>query len=231
MTLAARISELSLENPRCGYRRITVLLNREMGPVNHKCVHRLWKQRGLCLPKRRRRRIRRRKPGLLTSQTSRPGECWTYDFMFDWAANGRKLKILTVVDEFTGECLAIRVDTSIRATRVIDVVAGLITEHGTPEHIRSNNGSEFIAYRLQDWLYDYGVETIHVEPGQPWQNGLGESFHGRLRDECLNLEYFRSVREAQVTARSGDGNTTTSGLTIAWARKRQTNTRRPGGRE
>lgn len=196
--LIARIEELAAENPRYGYRRITVLLRREMGTINHKRVYRLWSQLRLGLPKSRRRKRRRKKPGLISSMTDRPGQVWSYDFLFDYMSRGRRIKLLTVVDEFTRECLAIRVGTSIRARQVMDTLERLFAEHGPPEHIGSDNGPEFLAYTLQDWLYDRKVTTLHIQPGKPWQNGLVESFHSRLRDECLNLEYFSSVREAQV---------------------------------
>lgn len=127
-----------------------------------------------------------------------PNSVWAYDFVFDACANGQKLKCLTVVDEYTRECLAIDVGSSIRSERVIEVLARLVSAHGAPRHLRSDNGPEFVAYAVKDWLREEGIETAHIVPGKPWQNGLNESFNGKLRDECLDIEWFPNRREAVV---------------------------------
>ena len=127
-----------------------------------------------------------------------PNHVWAYDFVFDGCANGQTLKCLTVIDEFTRECLAIDVAGSIRSTRVIEVLARLISEHGAPRYLRSDNGPEFVSTAILEWLAQNDVQTALIDPGKPWQNGMDESFNGRFRDECLSLEWFRSRREAKV---------------------------------
>ena len=119
-------------------------------------------------------------------------QVWSYDFVFDWCANGQKLKCLTVTDEWTKEGLAIEVDGRIRSTRVIEVLARLVSERGAPIHLRSDNGPEFVSRAILKWMVDEGIETALIDPGKPWQNGACESFNGKFRDECLNLEWFRS---------------------------------------
>jgi putative transposase len=131
-------------------------------------------------------------------RATHPNQVWTYDFIHDACSSGRKLKLLTVVDEFTRECLAIAVDTSIRAGRVIEVLQPLLDRRGRPEFLRSDNGPEFVARKLKAWLAEAGTQTHYIDPGSPWQNGYGESFHSRLRDECLNAEVFAHRAEARV---------------------------------
>ena len=123
---------------------------------------------------------------------------WAYDFVFDACANGQQIKCLTIVDEFTRECLAIDVAGSIRSRRVIDVLAQLISVHGAPRFLRSDNGPEFVSRAILEWLEQSGIATALIDPGKPWQNGSNESFNGKLRDECLSLEWFRSRAEARV---------------------------------
>lgn len=123
---------------------------------------------------------------------------WTYDFVHDACANGQRLKILTVVDEFTRESLAVEVATTLRASAVLHVLAGLVAQHGAPAYLRSDNGPEFVAQAVQRWVQEQQVQTLYIAPGSPWQNAYGESFNGRLRDECLNLEWFRNLHEARV---------------------------------
>ena len=191
-----RMAELARENPRYGYRRIRALLGREGLPMSPRRAYRLWRKGGLKVPRKRRRRV--------PTKTARPtppegrNHVWCYDFVFDACANGLALKCLTVVDEFTRECLAIDVSGSIRSARVIDVMARLITVHGAPAFIRSDNGPEFVAQALQDWMKEEGIETAYIAPGKPWQNGLNESFNGKFRDECLDMEWFPTRREAVV---------------------------------
>jgi putative transposase len=123
---------------------------------------------------------------------------WTYDFVFDRCANGQQIKLLTVVDQYTRESLAIHVAASIKSRAVIEVLSRLIAERGSPLCLRSDNGSEFVATRVKEWLTKKGIETLYIEPGSPWQNAFGESFNGRLRDECLNVEWFKNLREAAL---------------------------------
>ncbi len=129
---------------------------------------------------------------------TRPNQVWTYDFVHDACANGQRLKILTLTDEFTRESLAIEVATRMGAQQVIQVLERVIGERGSPSYVRSDNGPEFIAQAVQRWLKQRHIQTAYIEPGSPWQNAYGESFNGRLRDECLNMEWFRNLREAQV---------------------------------
>lgn len=164
-------------------------------------AHRLWRVAGLQLP---RRRPRRRVP--LSRPRTRPAiganHLWAYDFVFDACATGQTIKCLTVIDEFTRECLAIDLAGSIRSERVIEVLARLVAERGAPHYVRSDNGPEFLSRALLKWLASVGIQTALIEPGKPWQNGADESFNGKLRDECLSLEWFRSRDEARVVIES-----------------------------
>lgn len=195
--LVERIARLAHRHPRYGYRRIWALLRREGWVVNHKRVQRLWQQAQLQVRKpRRRRRIAH--PKQLPTQATYPGQVWTYDMVHDACWNGAKLKVLPIVDEFTRECLAIEVATSLPAARVITVLARLFDLHGAPAYLRSDNGPEFVAQQIQTWLAAHHAETLYIDPGCPWQNGFGESFNGSLRDECLNMYAFASVAEARI---------------------------------
>jgi len=184
--------------PRFGYRRIQVYLERDGHKMNDKRMHRLWRKAKLQLPKKRpRRRVR----GTARDVPERPvvaNEVWSYDFVFDHAANGQQIKCLTVVDEGTSEGLAIDVAGSIRSARVIEVLARLVSERGPPKTLRSDNGPEFVSRALLKWIADEGIESALIEPGKPWQNGTCESFNGKFRDECLSVEWFRSREEARV---------------------------------
>jgi putative transposase len=152
---------------------------------------------GLQLPRRRpRRRVAASRPRPLPA--SAPNHVWAYDFVFDACANGQQLKCLTVIDEFTRQCLAIDVAGSIRSARVIEVLARLISEHGAPRYLRSDNGPEFVSYAILEWLASEHIETALIDPGKPWQNGADESFNGKFRDECLSLEWFRTRVEARA---------------------------------
>jgi len=195
--LIDRMKTLALENNRFGYRRMRILLKREGISLSWARTHRLWRKAGLSLPRRRpRRRLRRGEPRPLS--TTRPNEVWAYDFIFDRCRNGDVLKCLTIVDEGSRECLEIDVAGSIRARRVIEILERLVAERGAPLYLRSDNGPEFLAYALQDWLHEKKIETVYIQPGKPWQNGVSESFNGRLRDECLNAEWFANRTEAAV---------------------------------
>ena len=194
--LIKRMAELAKEHPRYGYRRIRALLGREGKTMSRRRAFRLWQKAGLKVPRKRRRRVPR--------GTERPvpamgaGQVWAYDFVHDMCANGQALKCLTIVDEYTRECLAIDVAGSIRSGRVIDQLARLVTVHGAPRYLRSDNGPEFVAEAVCAWLKEEGIETVQIEPGKPWQNGLNESFNGKFRDECLGMEWFPNRREAVV---------------------------------
>jgi putative transposase len=188
---------LSSQYPRYGYRRIRIFLRREGLTMSINRVRRLWRQAGLTLPRKRpRRRLASSRPRPLPPRAA--NHVWAYDFIFDSCANGQQLKCLTVVDEFTHECLAIDVAGSIRSKRVIEILARLMSHHGAPAHLRSDSGPEFVSRAILQWLTDARIETAIIDPGKPWQNGTNESFNGRFRDECLSLEWFRSRREAQV---------------------------------
>lgn len=192
-----RLRELAQENKRYGYRRVAVLLRREQ-PINPKRVQRLWQQAGLQVPARRQPRPRAAEPKRLPLQAEYPNHVWTYDFMDDATADGRKLRLLTLVDEFTRECLAIAVARHFPAAAVSTVLAPVFARRGRPAFMRSDNGSEFSAHSLCAWLYAQAIDTHHIDPASPWQNAYAESFNGHFRDECLNLEEFLTVLEAQV---------------------------------
>lgn len=192
-----RMKAFSARNPRLGYRMAREHLRRRGLPMSFQRAHRLWRKAGLQVPPRRRkRRSAKRDPRTLVP--TMPNEVWAYDFVHDSCLNGQKLKCLTIVDEFTREPLAIEVRGSIRASNVIQVLSRLISERGAPTFLRSDNGPEFVANALQDWLHHAGIEAAYVPPGSPWKNGVIESFNGRFRDECLNQEVFNNRREAAV---------------------------------
>lgn len=195
--LAARLKELAMKHPRYGGRRLWALLRREGRAVNLKRVRRLCRKHGLVLRAKRRRK--RRGIGIgVPCKAEHPHQVWAWDFMEDRTESGRKLRILTVEDEFTRLCLTIEVEHRMSARFVADVLMGLIAQHGAPKFIRSDNGPEFIADAIGDWLKAGAVGTIYITPGSPWENAYIESFHDKLRDECLNRELFGSLREAQV---------------------------------
>ena len=183
--------------PRFGYRRIQVFMEREGFNMSPDRMHRLWRQNGLQVPRKRpRKRVAGGRPRPQPAMGR--NHVWAYDFVFDACANGQQLKCLTVIDEYTRECLAIDVAGSLRSGRLIEVLAQLISVHGAPRYLRSDNGPEFIARKVLSWLQKNGMETALIDPGKPWQNGMDESFNGKFRDECLSLEWFRSRDEAKV---------------------------------
>ena len=191
------MKRLAAQYPRYGYRRIRVFLRREGHGMSRHRAHRLWRLAGLQLPRKRpRRRVTASRPRPLPAAA--PNHVWAYDFVFDGCANGQQLKCLTVIDEFTRECLAIDVAGSIRSRRVIEVLTRLISEHGAPRHLRSDNGPEFVSHAILEWLANERIETALIDPGKPWQNGTDESFNGKFRDECLSIEWFRTRIEARV---------------------------------
>jgi putative transposase len=198
--LVARIVELAKAYGRYGYRRITALLRREGWRVNHKKVERIWRQEGLRVPKKqpKRRRLWWNDGSCVRKRAERRDHVWSYDFVFDRTHDGRPLRMLTMVDEYTRECLTIDVARQYRSEQVLDRLAELFVERGAPTYLRSDNGSEFTATAVREWLERVGVNTLFIEPGSPWENGYVESFNGKLRDELLNGEIFYTLREAQV---------------------------------
>jgi len=196
--LRKRLQELSLKYPRYGYRRIAVLLRRAGWPVGKRHIQRLRRAEGLRVPPTKRKLIRRGvSTGLPTTATHR-NHVWTWDFIADATVRGGALRILTILDEHTRECHVLRVDRALRAQDVLVWLQKAIEQHGAPEYLRSDNGSEFIAKIVQRWLAANRIQTIYIEPGSPWQNGFVESFHGRFRDECLNREQLWTLTEARV---------------------------------
>jgi len=196
--LVKRIKELALRHPRFGYRRIWALLVRAGESINVKKVYRLWRELKLVLPKRRPRKARAKPFVGIMPIVTQANQIWTYDFVFDEAVSGRKLKMLTLIDEYTRECLAVEVDTSITSLKVRQILERVCMKRGFPKAIRSDNGSEFIGSAVNLWLESNGISPIFIAPGKPWQNGKCESFNGKLRDECLSREWFASLREARV---------------------------------
>ena len=198
--LVTRIIQLASTYGRYGYRRITALLRREGWRVNHKRVERIWRQEGLNVPKQRPRRGRLwlNDGSCLRLRPRWPNHVWSYDFVADRTSEGRPLKMLTVVDEYTRECLAIDVERRADSMSVLERLAALLIERGAPDYLRSDNGSEFTAQVVRNWLNRGGVKTLFIEPGSPWENGFVESFNGKFRDECLTGESFDTVVEAKV---------------------------------
>jgi putative transposase len=186
-----------LQYPRYGYRRVRIFMAREGYTMSVARAWRLWHEAGLQIGRRRpRRRVAGSRPRPLPANQA--NQVWSYDFVFDACANGQQLKCLTIIDEYTRECLAIDVAGSIRANRVIEVLSRLVSERGAPRYLRSDNGPEFVSAALLKWTVDQGIETALIDPGKPWQNGTTENFNGKLRDECLSLEWFRNRIEARI---------------------------------
>lgn len=196
--LRARIRELAAERPRWGYRRIHVMLGREGWAVNRKRVLRLYREEGL-LVRRKGKRRRSQAPRPVRDPLGEPNQRWSIDFVHDALASGRRFRCLTVLDEFTRESLAIEVDYSLPASRVIEVLERLRADRGLPRVIVSDNGSEFASRAFDAWAYARGVQLLFIEPGRPVQNCFIESFNGTFRDECLNSHWFRTISEARVT--------------------------------
>ncbi len=198
--LTARIIELSTQYGRYGYRRITALLRREGWRVNHKRVERIWRREGLKVPKKqpRRGRLWLNDGSCVRLRPERKDHVWSYDFVQARTRDGRALRLLTIIDEHTRECLAIDVGRQIKSDHVLDKLTHLFTHRGVPECIRSDNGPEFTAKMVRKWLSNVGVRTLFIEPGSPWENGYVESFNGKLRDELLDREIFDTVEETKV---------------------------------
>lgn len=198
--LTADIIELAKRYGRYGYRRITALLRDAGWAVNRKRVQRIWRCEGLKVPQRqpRRGRLWLADGSCIRLRPEHANHVWAYDFVEDRTRDGRKFRMLCVVDEFTREALAIRVARRLTSSDVIDVLADLFLTHGTPAHIRSDQGPEFIADAVKVWISGVGARTAYIEKASPWENGYVESFNGKLRDELLDGEVFNTLREAQV---------------------------------
>ena len=191
---------LASQYGRYGYRRITALLQQSGWQVNHKRVERIWRQEGPKVPHKqpKRSRLWLNDGSCVRLRPSRPNHIWAYDFVADRTHDGRPIRMLTVIDEYTRECLALPVERRLRSDDVLDTLAELFVQRGVPEHIRSDNGSEFCAIAVREWLAKTNVKTLFIEPGSPWENGYNESFNGKLRDELLNGEIFYTLKEAKV---------------------------------
>tara|TARA_B100000315_G_C14490679_1_gene547441 strand:+ start:383 stop:1186 length:804 start_codon:yes stop_codon:yes gene_type:complete len=198
--LTAETVELATQYGRYGYRRITALLKREGWRVNHKRVERIWRKEGLKVPKKqpKRGRLWLNDGSCVRLRPNHRDHVWSYDFMVARTEDGRAFRILTIIDEYTRECLTILVDRRITSQSVIDELFCLFVSRGVPEHIRSDNGPEFTAKAIRSWLNRLGVKTLFIERGSPWENGYIESFNGKLRDELLNREIFTTLTEARV---------------------------------
>ena len=198
--LVADMIALAIEYGRYGYRRITILLRNDGWHVNHKRIERLWRREGLKVPKRQpaRRRLWLNDGSCIRLRPERKDHVWSYDFVHDRTHDGQPLRMLTILDEYTRECLSIDVDRKMDSEDVLERLTELFIRRGVPDYIRSDNGSEFTSKAVRGWLAKVGVKTLFIEPGSPWENGYCESFNGKLRDELLNGEIFYTVTEAKV---------------------------------
>lgn len=198
--LTQAIIDLASEYGRYGYRRITALLQHQGWSVNHKRVERIWRREGLKVPQKQPKRARLwlNDGSCIRLRAQYPKHVWSYDFVMDRTHNGKAFRMLTVIDEYTHECLAIKTRRQLNSIDVLDCLGDLFMKHGAPEHIRSDNGAEFTATAVREWLEAAQVKTLFIEPGSPWENGYNESFNGKLRDELLNGEIFFTLKEAQT---------------------------------
>ena len=187
------------EFPRYGYRQITRLLRGDGWRVNAKRIYKIWQREGLKVPRKKakRKRLGNSSGGILRRKAERKNHIWSVDFIFDRTLNGRALKMLVLIDEYTRECLALEVSRTFTSEDLIEVLTNQLAIRGVPEFLRSDNGPEFIATRLQQFLANVEIGTSYIEPGSPWQNGYVESFNSRLRDECLGCEEFTTLPEAR----------------------------------
>jgi putative transposase len=203
--VTADIVELARRHGRLGYRKIAAMLRSTAGfIVNDKRVERIWRREGLKVPAKQSKqgRIWLADGSCIRLRAERPNHVWSYDFVEDRTYKGRKYRMLNLIDEFTHECLAIRVDRKLKSTDVIDLLSDQFILRGVPEHIRSDNGPEFVAKAVQDWIGAVGAKTAYIERGSPWENGFIESFNARLRDELLDGEIFYSLAEAKTVIES-----------------------------
>lgn len=198
--IRAAVIETACNYGRVGYRMVTAILRNQGILINHKRVERIWREEGLRLPKKqtKKRRLFLNDGSCIRLRAERKNHVWSYDFVEDKTMDGRKIRILNIIDEYTHECLAAVPQRSWRNNDVIETLSGLMLLHGTPEYLRSDNGPEFIAKKLRSWLQTAGVITAYIEPGSPWENGYCESFNARMRDEFLNGELFGNMHEAKV---------------------------------
>ena len=198
--LTAAIIAFATEYGRYGYRRIAAMLRDAGWVVNIKRVERIWRREGLKVPQKqpKRGRLWLNDGSCIRLRPLYPNHIWSYDFVEDRTHNGRKYRMLNVIDEFTRECLAIRVNRKLRSTDVIDALSDLFILRGIPGHIRSDNGPEFVAMAVREWIAAVGAKTAYIERGSPWENGYCESFNSKLRDELLNGEIFYTLQEAKV---------------------------------
>ena len=198
--LTRNIVYLASEYGRYGYRRVTALLNEGGMEVGKDRVQRIWRREGLKVPKKQPKRARLwlNDGSCIRLRPEYPNHVWSFDFVESQTHDGRRIRLMTLIDEFTRKCLAIRVARRINAVGVIETLADTMLFEGTPTYIRSDNGPEMVAKVLREWLTGLGTRNLYIEPGSPWENGFCESFNGKLRDECLNGEIFYSLREAQV---------------------------------
>ena len=199
--LTRDIIALASRYGRYGYRRITALLRNERGwRVNHKRVERIWRREGLKVPQKqpRRGRLWLNDGSCIRLRPEHKGHVWSYDFMIEHTANGKAFKILNIIDEYTRESVGVKVERKIKSQDVLDKLFDLFVFRGIPEHIRSDNGPEFTAKAVRQWLNRLGVKTLFIERGSPWENGYIESFNGKMRDELLEREVFTTLKEAQV---------------------------------
>lgn len=197
--MVARMHELVRKYPRYGYRMIGAKLRQEGWRVNFKKVYRLWQREGFKVPKKvhKKRRLGHSGNSCVRRRAEYPNHVWSWDFIHDRTTTGRPLKWFAITDEFTRECLALEVDHGMTADQVIDILTNLFITRGIPRHIRSDNGPEFIARAIRRHVEQAGLEMLYIEPGSPWENGFGESFFSRLRDELLNCEEFANLAEAR----------------------------------
>src|SRR5471032_3559169 len=202
--LTADIIELARLYGRYGYRKIAALLRDAGWLINDKRVERIWLREGLKVPRKqpKRGRLWLNDGSCIRLRPEHRNHVWSYDFVEDRTHEGRKYRMLNVIDEFTHECLAIRIDRKLKSIDVIDVLSDLFVLRGVPGHVRSDNGPEFIAKALQDWIAAVGAKATYITPGSPWENGYVESFNARLRAELLNGEIFYTLREAQIIIES-----------------------------
>jgi len=200
LRLVTDVTALATRYGRYGYRRITALLNERGWQVNHKRVERIWRQEGLKVPQKqpKRGRLWLNDGSCIRLRPEHKDHVWSYDFVTARTADGRAFRMLTIIDEYTRECLAILVERRLNSEDVLDQLFNLFILRGIPEHIRSDNGPEFTAKAVRKWLERLGVKTLFIEPGSPWENGYIESFNGKLRDELLNGEIFTTLIEAKV---------------------------------
>ena len=201
--ITARIIELACNYGRYGYRRITALLRAEGHQINHKRVERIWRQQGLKIPAKqpKRRHLWLNDGSCIRLRAEYRNQVWSYDFVHDRLSNGKPVRWLNIIDEYSRECLASIPRRSWNHQNIIETLSGLFIIKGCPQYIRSDNGSEFTATMLREWLCDLGVTTAFIEPGSPWENGYCESFNGKMRDELLNGEIFDTLWEAEVMTR------------------------------